>query len=63
MCACWRTCLCEHLCTVCVLACVKVERSLTWLNSQNHPKAHGKSVGGQVWISDRMEEEEEEEGW
>lgn len=41
----------------CVLACVNehnsAERSPTWLNSHNHPKAHGRSVGGQVWIGDR----------
>lgn len=30
-----------------------VERSPIWLNSHNHPEAHGKSVGGQVWIGDR----------
>lgn len=44
----------------CVLVCMfvfknsnSVERSLTWLNSHNHPKAYGKSVGGQVRIDDR----------
>lgn len=43
-----------------VLACLfvlknsnSVEGSLTWLNSHNHPKAYGKSVGGQVRIDDR----------